>query len=296
MTDKHTQKNDGPGRYANILLDYWFRRTFTSAKNSKQLLLLLLRQLIQDRKIKSIAYADTESVNPLPDHKGIRVDVECTDADGTRFVVEMQRAEQNWFYDRAVFNSTFAVQKQFRSGKRDPYELKPVYFIGILDFSLRKDDPRFLYRYMLRDTSDGSCMTESLQYIFLELPKCTDNPEGTVLERFGYAMRNLPRLEGIPEGFGEKIIRLLFESAEIVTFTPDERIKYDFDMTTERDIYNQIAFAREQGEKAGLKEGVAKGAQSKSVEIAAAMKAAGEPVEKIALFTGLSAEEIEKLG
>ena len=30
----------------------------------------------------------------LPDNKGVRVDVECTDEDGTRFVVEMQLSEQ----------------------------------------------------------------------------------------------------------------------------------------------------------------------------------------------------------
>ena len=55
----------------------------------------------------------------------------------------------------------------------------------------------------------------------------------------------------------------LFESAEIATFTPEERIKYQNDMTTERDRYNQLVFAeakgREQGREEGREEGRVEG-------------------------------------
>ena len=40
---------------------------------------------------------------------------------------------------------------------------------------------------------------------------------------------------------------LLFESAEIATFTPQEKIKLESDMRTERDIKNQIAYAKKEG-------------------------------------------------
>ena len=39
----------------------------------------------------------------------------------------------------------------------------------------------------------------------------------------------------------------MFETAEIATFTPQELTKYNFDITTERDIKNQIAYAEEKG-------------------------------------------------
>ena len=51
------------------------------------------------------------------------------------------------------------------------------------------------------------------------------------------------------------LFRLLFESAEIATFTPQEKIKYEYDMTTERDIKNQIASAKEIGREEGREEG-----------------------------------------
>ena len=46
----------------------------------------------------------------------------------------------------------------------------------------------------------------------------------------------------------------MFESAEIATFTPQERIKYIHDMTTERDIRNQLAYARKEGREEGREE------------------------------------------
>ena len=39
----------------------------------------------------------------------------------------------------------------------------------------------------------------------------------------------------------------MFESAEIATFTPQEKIKLEFDMRTERDLKNQIAYAKKEG-------------------------------------------------
>ena len=51
----------------------------------------------------------------------------------------------------------------------------------------------------------------------------------------------------------------MFESAEIATFTPQERIKYIHDMTTERDIRNQLAYARKEGREEGRAEGMGEG-------------------------------------
>ena len=105
-----TTSTKNSGRYANILLDYWFKRTF--GEEREKLMRLFLQELIPERKIVKLTYSPQEHVNPRPGGKDIRVDVECTDADGTRFVVEMQLAPQEYFYERAVFNSSFAIQHQ----------------------------------------------------------------------------------------------------------------------------------------------------------------------------------------
>ena len=52
--------------------------------------------------IVKLTLDNTEHVNPFDGKKDIRVDVECYDEDRTRFVVEMQLADQAHFYERAV--------------------------------------------------------------------------------------------------------------------------------------------------------------------------------------------------
>ena len=66
-------------------------------------------------------------------------------------------------------------------------------------------------------------------------------------------------------------------------------------MTTERDIRNQIAYAREKGIEEGMEKGMEKGAAQSKSEIARAMLAEGLDVAIIAKCTGLTAEEIVAL-
>ena len=84
---------------------------------------------------------------------------------------------------------------------------------------------------------------------------------------------------------------LLFESAEITNFAPEEKSKYEKDMTTERDIRNYISYARLEGREEGRQEGEAASRR----EIAKALLEKGIDKAIIASCTGLSEDEIEKL-
>ena len=264
-----------PGRYARILLDYWFKRSF-GTEGRQQLLKLFLEALIPERRIADLKYAPQEHVNPFPDNKGIRVDVECTDIDGTRFVVEMQLAHQNFFYERALFNSTFAIQEQMTSGEGS-YDFPAVYFIGILDFSIHKDTGRVLFRYEFRERESQELMTDRIQYIFLELTNCRIlTPESTVLEKVCYALHNMENLLDRPAGFEGELFRLLFESAEIATFTPQEKIRFENDMRTERDLKNQIAYAKEEGREEGLAIGREEGRKEEKARIVEELRKQGD--------------------
>ncbi len=259
---ENTSYGSGPGRYADIMLDRWFKRSFKEYGNASRLMLLFLQALIPERRIASLTYTPEESTNQNQDGKSVRVDVECTDENGQRFMVEVQRSEQHDFFDRAVFNSTFAIQRQLREGA-ERFAFKPVYFIGIMRFSLHPDDKRFLYSYCLKEQETGETMTDDLHYIFLEVGKCSSAPDASLVEKVGYALNHLPSLDGRPAGFDGEIFDLLFSSADLHNFAPDDKIKYLNDMTTERDIRNQIAFAKdkgfEEGREEGFEDGIEKG-------------------------------------
>ena len=239
-----------------------------------------------------IKYAPQEHTNPNPDKRGIRVDVEATDADGTRFLVEMQREPQDFFYERAVYNASHCIIRQMEKGE-DGYDFPPVYFIGLVDFPLHDDPNRVLYRYSLYEDKDGERMTDSLHYIFLELPNCGKalSPDATILDNFCYSLHNMQFLEERPAELRQEIFELLFEAANIAIFAPEDKTKYDYDMTTERDIRNQIRYA----EKKGKTEGKTEGKAEQNIENARNFKKLGVAIDIIAQATHLTEEEIKAL-
>ena len=136
-------------------------------------------------------------------------------------------------------------------------------------------------------------MTGSLQFVFLELTNCRKalTPEATLLDNFCYALHNMEHLTDRPEELKEEIFKCLFKTAEIATFTPEERIKYENDMTTERDIQNYISYAREKG----LEEGMEKGMEKGLLEAAKNMLAEGFSIDLVVKCTGLSIEQVKEL-
>ena len=195
----------------------------------------------------------------------------------------MQLARQADFYNRAVFNSTFAVQNQLSKGSRF-FTFPPVYFIGVMNFSFHEGG-QVLYRYSLQEDNSHERMTDCLQYLFLELPNCTNamKPEATVLDNFCYVLHNISRLPSRPEGLEGEIFDLLFKSAELSTFAQNERLQYFDDMHTQEDIERMIDYAREEGRT------------KEKQEVALSFKKLGVSVDLIAQATGLSPEAIQAL-
>ena len=79
----------------------------------------------------------------------------------------------------------------------------------------------------------------------------------------------------------------MFETANIATFAPEDKIKYEYAMTTERDIRNQIRYAEKHGREEGL--------EQKAVEIARKMLEKKKEMAEIVEFTGLTEEQIRAL-
>lgn len=236
------------GRYANILMDRWFKRTF-GREQAKRLMQLFLQTLIPDREIAEISYEAQEHVNASDaDGKDIRLDVQCRDANGNLFIVEVQLLPQDTFYERAVYNSAIVIQEQVPSGARN-WDFAPVYFIGVLNFSLHRDTDQVLFRYRLREDTTLDTMTDRIQYLFLEVPNCSKalTNDAQPLDNLCYALGNIAELEDRPPQMEGELFDLLFNSAEIRNFAPRERNEYISEMETERDRINQLAYAEKKG-------------------------------------------------
>ena len=63
------------------------------------------------------------------------------------------------------------------------------------------------------------------QFIFLELLNCRNafTPKATALDNLCYVLHNIQNMDKIPDGADSELISLLFNSADIRTFTPEEK-------------------------------------------------------------------------
>jgi predicted transposase/invertase (TIGR01784 family) len=104
-------------------------------------------------------------------------------------------------------------------------------------------------------------------------------------EKWMYVIRNLNKLDRIPEELKDGIFLRLFEVAEIAKFTPAEVRNYEDSLKAYRDLKNSIDTAREEGEIKGKIEG--------KTEIAKNLKNKGFALTEIAEITGLAKEDIE---
>ena len=167
-------------RYVNFYTDFAFKKLFGTEVN-KELLRSFLNSLLAGQEvITSLTYLNSEQLGTQELDRKAVFDVYCENDRGEKFLVEMQKAEQQFFKDRSVFYATFPIREQARRGDWD-YQLKAVYTIGILNFTFDDHDPAYFHHEVkLLDTRTKEVFYDKLTFIYLEMPKFTkteDNPE-----------------------------------------------------------------------------------------------------------------------
>lgn len=272
-------------RYVNPLTDFGFKKLFGTEPN-KVLLIDFLNQVLPERhQIKELTYLKNEhlGLDDL-DRKAI-FDLYCTGESGERFIVEIQKARQNYFKDRSIYYASFPIQEQAKKGEWD-YRLDPVYTVGILDFIFEdhRADNELLHFVELKNQR-CEVFYDKLKFIYIELPKFTKTEDELVthFDKWLYVFRHLSQLQDRPQPLQEKIFQKLFEAAEIARFSPKEREIYEDSLKYYRDMKNVVDTAWEEGEY-----------QSR-LKMARLMKQAGESPEKIRQYPGLSEEEVKRL-
>ena len=91
------------GRYINPYTDFGFKKLFGTEMN-KDLLISFLNALFNGRKqeITDVQYLNVEQLGMGYGDRRAVFDVYCMTSDGSRFIVEMQKAEQEYFKDRRL--------------------------------------------------------------------------------------------------------------------------------------------------------------------------------------------------
>ncbi|MEL6135708.1 MAG: Rpn family recombination-promoting nuclease/putative transposase, partial [Bacteroidota bacterium] len=197
--------------------------------------------------------------NTALDRKAI-FDIYCKSTSGERFIVEIQKAKQNFFKDRSLYYSTFPIQQQAKRGDWN-FELQAVYTIAILDFVFEEglaENDKYLYHVQLTDTDTCKVFFDKLTFIYLEMPKFSKGLDElqTRFDKWLYVLKYLPQLQDRPAPLQERVFQKLFDQAEIAQFSPEERDAYEDSLKYYRDLKNVIDTAWEEGREEGIEEGL----------------------------------------
>jgi len=283
-------------KYIDPFTDFGFKRLFGTEKHKKFLISFLNDLLDIKYKIVDLKYRNLEKLGlNILDRKAV-YDVYCTDERGNHFIVELQRAKQKYFKDRALYYTTFPIQEQSKRGDWD-YYLEPIYFVGILEFSLDESDDNYLTKVKLCDIEKKEVFYDKLTYYYIEMPKFNKNEKELKnhLEYWLWFMKNLPNISQPPKIIEkDKVIKEAFDVANFLALNPDEQFAYMLDQKAQLDYKNTIDYAKEEGLQEGLQKGLKEGEKKAKIEIAKNLLDVLDN-ETIAKKTGLSIDEIEEL-
>jgi predicted transposase/invertase (TIGR01784 family) len=275
-------------KYVNPFTDFGFKKIFAE-EASKPLLIDFLNALLPEKdKIVNLTFKDKEQLGQSElDRKAI-YDIFCENEKGEKFIVELQKAKQNYFKERTIYYSTFPIREQAEKGQWN-YYLKAVYCIGILDFTFNdyehESEKNEVVHTIKLKNQHGKTFYDKLTFIYLEMPnfKQTETELKTRLDKWLYFIKHLEDFQSIPSIIADEVFNQAFAKAELAKFGQTELSNYEHSLKTYRDLKGVIDTAFDEGKLEG------------KLETAKLLKKLGVPLETIRQATGLEKTDIEDI-
>ena len=257
--------------------------------------------LPEHRQIRDIDYRPTEVQGPVIGHsKEFKFDFMCSDASGTKFIVETQRYREESWFKRCVSYASRAYDRQNKTGF--DYDVPPVYLIGLMGVDIDHTDKdywkdKYISEYTFREKECHDLLDETIVIIFAELTRFhkTEDECVTRQDKLLYLLKNSGKMRTPPKWGDEKPCKDLLDAFEIEDFSRMKREQYDKDMYDEKRRNGELAAARNDGRAEGLEQGHAEGREEKQKEIAMKFLQMGLSVEQVMQGTGLTKEQVEQL-
>jgi predicted transposase/invertase (TIGR01784 family) len=271
--------------FADVKNDITFRKIFGN-DNRKEALISFLNAVLAfkgKQKIVEVKIMDPYQLPKLRGGKVSIIDVKATDQAGRHYIVEMQVGELDGFAKRVLFYFSKSYSEQIKRG--DFYrQLKPVIFIGILDYSFSINS-KYISRHRILDVETHEHLLQDVEFNFVELPKFNKelNELETLTEKWIYFIKNAENLDVIPENVDDEGLKSAYQEANKHTWTAEELEAYEY------------AFMREEDERAKLDQAEKKGKTQEKIDIARKLITLGLDNSSISQATDLTVEQIEAL-
>ncbi len=295
-------------KFVDPKTDIAFKKIFGNDAHKSILIEFLNEMLELNFPIESVDILNSYQPPKFEGLKNTSLDVKAKDTSGQEFIVEMQVAKEAWFLQRAMFYSSKAYSQQLSIGG-NYHKLKPVIFLGILNFDAFNKSQQHFSRHLIVDKNTHQHDLTDLEWNFIELKKFkkTEFELETVADKWIYFIQQATNLDHIPENANTEALKLAYEIAEQHQWTAEELAVYDAQEMEIHRSQNVIETARIDGMAAGLAEGLEKGLeqgleqgklegeQAKALAIAKGMLAKNLDLETIVELTGLTIEVVTEL-
>lgn len=283
-------------RFINPYTDFGFKKIF-GEEASKLLLIDFLNALLPEHnQIVDLNFKNAEQLGLTDFDRKAIYDIYCENDKGEKFIVELQKAKQNYFKERTIYYSTFPIREQAEKGEWN-YNLKAVYCVGVLDFVFpdHESEPertQVVHTIKLKNQA-GKVFYDKLTYIYLEIPNFIkeETELSTRLDKWLYFIKHLEDFQSIPSIFNDTVFEKAFEKAELANLPQADLDKYESSLKVYRDLKNVIDTAFDDGKIEGLSDGEIRA----QLRIAKSFKESGIAIEVIAANTGLSVAQILEL-
>jgi predicted transposase/invertase (TIGR01784 family) len=242
-------------KFVSPKTDIAFKKIFGNEQHKEILIEFLNEVLDLASPIIEITILNPYQVPRLEGLKESTLDVKAKDQQGHEFIVEMQVEKNLGFQKRIIYYTSKAYVQQLDKGQKY-HTLKPVIFLGILDFSIFEHEHHFS-RHLILNLENQKQDLKDLEFNFIELPKFTKTEAElkTISDKWIYFIKYADDLERIPHHADTEALKHAYEIAEQYTWTKEELEVYDYQGMRAYISWGAIEQAKIEGETKGKLEG-----------------------------------------
>lgn len=280
------------GRYFDLTNDYAFKCVFGKEENTP-LLIEMINSFLPDRKIASLDRKDKEEIGLSPENKSVRFDLHCTDENGHKFIVEVQKKSTKNFYERVLYYGSLIYASNAEIGDTKYKSLKPVYVISILCEPLKKIEFKglndLILWYQMCEKTHKRFAPNGINLIFVNIFRAAKSIENckTEGEKWCQILRDMNTYLCAPNEIGGGRWEKLAKASALAAHNKDTIVNYK-KAIMDVGYYNALV-------EESFEEGLEKGFQQGKVEVAKELLNNGISIEIVSKSTGLTEAQISAL-
>ena len=253
------------GKYAQLTLDFPFKKTFAS-EECEDLLIALLNTFLEEKLAHPITEVAIQNPYIQGQTKASRdaiLDIKCRDSTGNRFIVEMQIGRQEYFIKRVIYYLSMAIVDSARKGEDWDFNFPNMYSLNFLNYDLYfgENIEEVIQYISFSNEKHPEIRYDYTNLVFVRLTKFNKSVEEceSFQDKLLFILCNAHKLEEKPKQLEGELFDRLFEIARISNFNTDELAEYEANRMNILDYNASMIFARKEGVALGRDEGIAIG-------------------------------------